>query len=73
MLPAFTGSFASEIRYFLLKYTKYSCEKLPFSAAKSLAECLTPIYVVLPYFSLEILVVCRREKLREIDSRLRFF
>ena len=36
---AFSGSFTPEIRYFFLKYTKHSCEKLPFSTAKSPAEC----------------------------------
>ena len=41
-------SFPPEIRYFFLPYTKYVSEKLPFSSAKSLAECLPPIYVVLP-------------------------
>ena len=35
----FSGAFTLEIRYFFLKYTKYSCEKLPFSTAKSPAEC----------------------------------
>ena len=30
----FSGAFTLEIRYFFLKYTKYSCEKLPFSDAK---------------------------------------
>ena len=35
----FSGAFTLEIRYFFLKYTKYSCEKLPFSIAKSPAEC----------------------------------
>ena len=45
---AYSRSFASEIRYFFLPYTKYASEKLPFSGAKSLAECSPPIYVVLP-------------------------
>ena len=45
---AYNQSFALEIRYFFLPYTKYASEKLPFSSAKSLAECLPPIYVVLP-------------------------
>jgi len=45
---AYSRSFASEIRYFFLPYTKYASEKLPFSSAKSLAECSTPIYAVLP-------------------------
>ena len=45
---AYSRSFASEIRYFFLPYTKYVSEKLPFSSAKSLAECLPPIYAVLP-------------------------
>ena len=44
----YSRSFASEIRYFFLPYTKYASEKLPFSSAKSLAECSPPIYVVLP-------------------------
>ena len=35
-----------------LKYTKYSCEKLPFSDVKSLAESSPPIYAILP------LIVC---------------
>ena len=35
----FSGAFTLEIRYFFLKYTKYSCEKLTFSTAKSPAEC----------------------------------
>ena len=41
-------SFPPEIRYFFLPYTKYASEKLPFSSAKSLAECSPPIYAVLP-------------------------
>ena len=45
---AYSQSFASEIRYFFLPYAKYASEKLPFSSAKSLAECSPPIYVVLP-------------------------
>ena len=45
---AYNQSFALEIRYFFLPYTKYVSEKLPFSSAKSLAECSPPIYVVLP-------------------------
>ena len=45
---AYSRSFASEIRYFFLPYTKYASEKLPFSGAKSLAECSPPIYAVLP-------------------------
>ena len=40
-------SFA-ENSLFFLPYTKYASEKLPFSGAKSLAECSPPIYVVLP-------------------------
>ena len=31
-----------------LKYTKYSCEKLPFFDDKSLAESSLSIYAVLP-------------------------
>jgi hypothetical protein len=34
----YSQSFVPEMRYFFSKYTKYSIEKLPFSAAKSLAE-----------------------------------
>ena len=45
---AYSQSFASEIRYFFLPYTKYASEKIPFSGAKSLAECSPPSYVVLP-------------------------
>ena len=41
-------SFPPEMRPIFLTYTKYACEKLPFSGAKSLAECSPPIYVVLP-------------------------
>ena len=44
----FSGAFTLEIRYFFLKYTKYSCEKLPFSDDKSLAESSLSIYAVLP-------------------------
>ena len=47
---AFSGSFTLEIRYFFLTYTKYACEKLPFSDAKSLAESSPPIYVESPFF-----------------------
>ena len=36
------------MRYFFLTYTKYACEKLPFSAAKSQAESSPPICAVLP-------------------------
>ena len=32
-----------------LKYTKYSCEKLPFFDDKSLAESSLSIYAVLPF------------------------
>ena len=35
----FSRSFAPEMRYFFLPYTKYACEKLPFSDVKSQAEC----------------------------------
>ena len=45
---AYSRSFAPEIRCFFLPYTKYASEKLPFSGAKSLAECSPPIYAVLP-------------------------
>ena len=45
---AYSRSFSPEIRYFFLPYTKYASEKLPFSSAKSLAECSPPIYAVLP-------------------------
>ena len=45
---AYSRSFASEIRYFFLPYTKCASEKPPFSGAKSLAECSPPIYAVLP-------------------------
>ena len=45
---AYSHSFAPEIRYFFLPYTKCASEKPPFSGAKSLAECSPPIYVVLP-------------------------
>ena len=45
---AYSRSFASEIRYFFLPYTKYASEELPLSSAKSLAECSPPIYAVLP-------------------------
>ena len=44
----YSRSFSPEIRYFFLTYTKYACEKLPFSDEKSLAESSPPIYVVLP-------------------------
>jgi len=29
--PVYSRSFSPEIRYFFLTYTKYACEKLPFS------------------------------------------
>ena len=45
---AYSRSFSPEIRYFFLPYTKYASEKLPFSSAKSLADCSPPIYAVLP-------------------------
>ena len=45
---AYSRSFSPGIRYFFLPYAKYASEKLPFSGAKSLAECLPPIYAVLP-------------------------
>ena len=48
----YSRSFSPEIRYFFLKYTKYSCEKLPFSDVKSLAESSPPINAILP------LIVC---------------
>ena len=44
----FIRSFSPEMRYFFLTYTKYACEKLPFSDAKSLAECSPLNYTVLP-------------------------
>ena len=47
--PVFIQSFAPEMRYFFLTYTKYACEKLPFSGVKSSAEFSPSIYVVLPY------------------------
>ena len=34
----YSRSFPPEMRYFFLTYTKYACEKLPFSVEKSLAE-----------------------------------
>ena len=43
----FSQSFTLEMRYFFLKYTKYSCEKLPFSNEKSQAESSPPICAVL--------------------------
>ena len=45
---AYSRSFASEIRYFFLPYTKYACEKLPFSDEKSQAKSSPPICAVLP-------------------------
>ena len=44
----FSRSFPPEMRYFFLKYTKYSCEKLPFSDEKSQAKSSPPICAVLP-------------------------
>ena len=40
--------FLPEIRPIFLTYKKYTCEKLPFSDEKSLAEVSLEIYVVLP-------------------------
>ena len=44
--------FARERRYFLLKYTKYFCEKVPGSHRKIPLGILSPNYAVLPYFFL---------------------
>ncbi len=69
----FSGSFTLEIRYFFLKYTKYSCEKLPFSTAKSPAECSCRIMRYCPYIvhSLNAFYKPRRGKQAEIQKRCR--